>query len=287
MHKRHQNTNIPTEIMRSIVEILETGSMTKAARVLGLSQPALTSQIKKIESLVGGSIFTKTSDGSAVTELGKLVIQQARKILEANEQLLQLRGNFADSQTIRLGLSNIYADRLFASQSQADLAHVNIYADNSIEVAKGLLEGYIDVGLFLHRSDVSENSAFQIICERDEELAWVRSEDFMLQPGTPVPLLTWPGQLIDDLMIQSLETRGMIYRIAFASPDHHARLTAARAGIGLTTLPKNMVPLPLIAATDEYLPPLKSARLSLGVRSGFDLETSKLVQKLRECFFGN
>ena len=79
MHRRYQSSSIPTEIMRSVVGISETGSITKAAKVLGLSQPAISSQIKRIEHVVGGSIFQKSANGSAATELGKLVLIQAKK----------------------------------------------------------------------------------------------------------------------------------------------------------------------------------------------------------------
>jgi molybdate transport repressor ModE-like protein len=90
MHRRHHN--IPIEIVRTVVAISETGSLTKAAEQLGLSQPAVSSQIKRLEQLVGGSLFSKTPNGSCPTDLGKLVLAQARKIIEANDQVLALGG---------------------------------------------------------------------------------------------------------------------------------------------------------------------------------------------------
>src|SRR5689334_14858463 len=112
MYRRYQSLSIPTEIMRSVVAISDTGSITKAAQVLGISQPAISSQIKRIERVVGGSIFQKSANGSATTELGKLVLTQAKRILEANEQLLMLRGGAPDDTVARIGLSNIYSQRL-------------------------------------------------------------------------------------------------------------------------------------------------------------------------------
>jgi DNA-binding transcriptional LysR family regulator len=282
MHRRYQHLSIPTEIMRSVVGISEAGSITKAAKMLGLSQPAISSQIKRIEHAVGGSIFQKSANGSATTELGKLVLTQARKILEANDQLLLLRGTTSDDSSIRLGMSNVYSQRMLETTSKAEMANVCIYADNSAEIAKCLLDGFIDVGIFLGLVDMPPDSSIDVIAQRDDEVTWVRSKDFTLSPGAPVPLLTWPGQITHDLMIQALERKGMVYRIAFSSPDYHARIEAAKAGIGLTILPKRLVPEPLMAANEYYLPQPGVPKIFLCARAGFREKNRKLVNMLQE-----
>jgi DNA-binding transcriptional LysR family regulator len=285
MHRRYQHLSIPTEIMRSVVGISEAGSITKAAKLLGLSQPAISSQIKRIEHVVGGSIFQKSANGSATTELGKLVLTQARKILEANDQLLLLRGTTSDESSIRLGMSNVYSQRMLQMMSPADMANICIYSDNSAEIAKGLLDGFIDVGIFLGLVEMPPVAAIDLVAQRDDEVTWVRSRDFTLSPGAPVPILTWPGQVMHDLMIQALERKGMVYRIAFSSPDYHARIDAAKAGLGLTLLPKRLVPEPLIAANEYYLPQPGTPKIFLCARSGFCCRNGELIDRLQEKLF--
>jgi DNA-binding transcriptional LysR family regulator len=282
MHRRYQNVSIPTEIMRSVVGISEAGSITKAAKLLGLSQPAISSQIKRIEHAVGGSIFEKSANGSATTELGKLVLTQARKILEANDQLLLLRGTTTEDISVRLGLSHVYAQRMLEVMNKAEMANICIYADNSTEISKSMLDGFIDVGIFLGMVEMPPDPAIDIIAQRDDEVTWVRSRDFTLSPGAPVPLLTWPGQIMHDLMIQALERKGMVYRIAFSSPDYHARIDAAKAGIGLTLLPKRLVPEPLMAANEYYLPSPGTPKIFLCARAGFRNRNRNLVEQLKE-----
>jgi DNA-binding transcriptional LysR family regulator len=284
MHRRYQHLSIPTEIMRSVVGISEAGSITKAAKNLGLSQPALSSQIKRIEQAVGGSIFQKSANGSATTELGKLVLAQARKIVEANDQLLRLRGSAADDHSIRLGLSNVYAKRMMDEIGRSDLANVTIYADNSTEIAKCVLDGFVDIGILQSSPDTALDVSIEVSEERIDEMTWARSSDFTLSPGAPIPLLTWPGQFTHDMMIQALEQKGMVYRLAFSSPDYHARIEAAKAGIGLLILPKRMIPAPLIAANEYYLPPLRSSKLLFCSRPGFQTRNRQLVEALRAKF---
>ncbi len=286
MHRRYQHSSIPTEIMRSVVGISEAGSITKAAKLLGLSQPAISSQIKRIEHAIGGSIFLKSANGSSTTELGKLVLIQARKILEANDQLLLLRGASPEDQTIRLGLANFYSQRAMEGMSKAAMSNVCIYSDNSAEIAKSMLDGYVDVGVFLSVSEMPVDAAIDVVAQRDDELTWVRSKDFTLSPGAPIPLLTWPGQIVHNVMIQALERKGMIYRIAFSSPDYHARIEAAKAGIGLTLLPTALIPAPLLAANEYYLPKLAVPKLVLCAREGIHKKHSILIEELHVKFFG-
>ena len=270
--------------MRSVVAISDTGSISKAAQVLGLSQPAITAQIKRIEYAVGGSIFEKSANGSTPTELGKMVLGQAKKILEAHEQLLMLRGGVLDDKMARIGLSNIYSQRVMGVLSKAEMKNTCIYADNSAEITKSLTDGFVDIGIYISLSDAPPDPRIEIIDQRDDEVTWVRARDFTLSPGAPIPLLTWPGQIMHELMVQALERRGMIYRIAFSSPDYHARVEAAKAGLGLTVLPKRQLSTPLIEANEYYLPTCQTPRMLLCARSERGASGAELLDTLKSRF---
>ena len=107
--RRYQETNVPIEVMRTAVEIAQQGSYTKAAETLQLGQPAVSAQIKRLQALVGGPIFERKVNGLQPTAKGALVIAQARRILESNDQILSLGGTIKDRRPIRLGLSSLYA----------------------------------------------------------------------------------------------------------------------------------------------------------------------------------
>ena len=283
MHKRHQHLNIPMEIVRTVVAISETGSLSKAGERLGLSQPAVSSQIHRLQSLVGGALFSKTANGTTTTELGKLALRQARRILEANDQLLRLGGNTDGPQPLRLGLGTLFLKKFIKHQTADTLADIFIHADNSIEIARGLIDGYIDVGC------IFENSAFEaeieelVINEYQVPQVWVRARNFVLSPGAPLPILTWPG---DDWSIRALTKHGISYKIAFNGSDHTARLAAVEAGIGLTVIPDSMVPSHLVKATEYYLPPLPPVRALLCAHLGLETEQAlALMKQLSALFF--
>jgi DNA-binding transcriptional LysR family regulator len=277
VHRRHQHLNIPIEIVRTVVAISETGSLSKAGERLGLSQPAVSSQIKRIQTLVGGSLFSKTPNGTTTTELGKLVLHQARRILEANDQLLRLGGAAEGPQPLRLGLSTLFVQEFIRHQSAETLADVFIHTDHSVAIAKGLIDGYIDLACIYENPEIGADIAHLVINESNEPLVWVRSRDFVLSPGAPIPVLTWPG---DDWMIRTLTRNGISYKIVFNSPDYHAKLAAAEAGIGLTAIPQSMVPSSLVKASEYYLPELPPIKALLCSR--LRLETDQAMELLRQ-----
>ncbi|WP_433296138.1 LysR family transcriptional regulator [Actinoplanes sp. CA-030573] len=69
--------------LRMVLAIAEAGSVTKAAASLGLAQPALTTQLQRIERILGGPLFTRDRRGVAPTPLGDLVLARARVLIPA------------------------------------------------------------------------------------------------------------------------------------------------------------------------------------------------------------
>jgi DNA-binding transcriptional LysR family regulator len=275
------NQNIPMEIVRTVVAVSELGSLTKAADRLGLSQPAVSSQMKRIEVMVGGPIFNKTANGTISTQLGKHILHQARRILEANDQMLRFSEDTPAG--VRLGMSTLFVKPFVKSRTPTSLSGVHIHSDNSNTIAKALIDGFIDVACIFDVAEMSADIGQYIVDEYEEQLVWVRSRDFVLSPGSPIPVATWPG---DDWMIRTLTNRGLAFRIVLNSSDHHAKEAAVEAGLGLTAVPSRIVPASLVVANEYYLPTLPKLKMLLCARpdqeSKLALET---LQQLKSLFF--
>ncbi|MDB5619280.1 LysR family transcriptional regulator [Tardiphaga sp.] len=281
---RTPSVTIPIEIYRTIVAISEAGSLSKAATMVGLSQPAVSSQIKRAESSIGGALFQKTTGGSSLTRLGSLVVHQARRILDANDQVLSMGGMARQAQPIRLGVPSLYIKE-FLQRNDLDLSNVFVHTDNSIGIVKDLIDGYIDIACVIEPEDRSGIEQL-IVKESVENFVWVRSRTFVLSPGAPIPLLNWPELSIDSMLIQALTKNGLAYRITFKSPDYHAKLAAAAAGMGLMAFPQRMIPPDLVHAKEYYLPALPPVKLLLCVRSSEkSQEVEALADLLTRLFF--
>ena len=73
--------------LRIVCAVAEAGSVTKAAAVLGLAQPAVTAQLRRIERYLGGQLFERGRMGVSPTPLGELVLTRARVLLPAAREL--------------------------------------------------------------------------------------------------------------------------------------------------------------------------------------------------------
>ncbi len=67
--------------LRVLCAIADTGSVRKAAQQLGMTQPSLTTQLRRIERTIGGPLFTREQTGSRPTALGHSVLSRARPII--------------------------------------------------------------------------------------------------------------------------------------------------------------------------------------------------------------
>lgn len=67
--------------LRVLCAIADTGSLHKAARELGMAQPSLSTQLRRIEHALGGPLFTRDRTGCRPTALGRAVLSRARPLI--------------------------------------------------------------------------------------------------------------------------------------------------------------------------------------------------------------
>jgi DNA-binding transcriptional LysR family regulator len=91
--------------LRIVCAVAEAGSVTKAAAILGLAQPAVTAQLRRIERSLGGELFERGRQGVIPTPLGELVLARARVLLPAARELQDdaLRMAAASRGSVQLG----------------------------------------------------------------------------------------------------------------------------------------------------------------------------------------
>ncbi|MFF5213047.1 LysR family transcriptional regulator [Streptosporangium sp. NPDC000396] len=96
--------------LKIVRAVAEAGSVTKAATRLGLAQPALTTQLKRIERALGGALFDRDHNGARLTPLGELVLSRAMVLLPAAQELQEEAVRFANASgsvpCYRLGATN-------------------------------------------------------------------------------------------------------------------------------------------------------------------------------------
>ncbi|MFV0134225.1 LysR family transcriptional regulator [Streptomyces sp. HMX87] len=140
--------------LRTVRAIADAGSLTRAATALGLAQPALSAQLKRIERTLGGELFERGRHGVRATALGELVLERTRIVLPAVTELQQEAARFArtprSTTRIRLGgthgpLLGALVDRLADVAPDARVTTCTSWSER--ELAGLLAEGRLDFAL--------------------------------------------------------------------------------------------------------------------------------------------
>ncbi|MGW3564438.1 LysR family transcriptional regulator [Streptomyces sp. NPDC000941] len=81
--------DIDTRLLRYFVAVAEEGNLTHAAQRLFVSQPALTKQIKQLETQLGTALFTRSRSGMTLTEPGRALAERAPALLAGWDRILR------------------------------------------------------------------------------------------------------------------------------------------------------------------------------------------------------
>jgi DNA-binding transcriptional LysR family regulator len=93
--------------LRVICTVAQTGSVSRAAAALRVSQPGLSAQLHRIERMLGGTLFERRPQGIAITPFGAMVLARARAVLPTIDELNRAtRRNDTDPRLLRLGSVN-------------------------------------------------------------------------------------------------------------------------------------------------------------------------------------
>jgi DNA-binding transcriptional LysR family regulator len=269
MNRNYNLDYLPIELLRAVVAIVDAGSFTKAGALLGLTQSAISAQVKRLQQRVGGDVFAKSGGGLTLTERGRTIDRYARRILDMNAQLILLSGAHSASRLIRFGLPASFArfmlsDALKACSALAN-AQIQLQCAASEELLKQLDNGYLDVALL-----ISAPSSAEMTVTWEEPIVWVRSPDLNVSPGAPIPYVSWPDSNTDRIALGALERAGLNYVVSFTGADYNARLAAAQAALGYMVLPARAVFGAVQLAREYFLPPIPPTRGGLCLRPGFD-----------------
>src|ERR1044071_7853691 len=84
--------DLETALLRSFVTAVRAGSISRAATALGQTQPALSQQLRKLESTVGGPLLHRSPSGVRPTRAGEELLPYAERILSLSAQALSETG---------------------------------------------------------------------------------------------------------------------------------------------------------------------------------------------------
>ncbi|MFN3693972.1 MAG: hydrogen peroxide-inducible genes activator [Ignavibacterium sp.] len=143
-----------------LVAIEKFGSFSEAAENCFVTQPTLSMQVQKLEEELGVIIFRRDKQPIEPTDIGKKVLEQAKKILKEKEKLhiiLQIeRGEFVGSLRVAIiPTISSYLLPMFLGNFTKRYPDVELIIDEvtTDEVINGLKKSYFDIGIIALRSN--------------------------------------------------------------------------------------------------------------------------------------
>src|SRR4051812_16227478 len=100
-------SNMETKRLKQFRTVVETGSLRKAAELLGISHSGLFKSIKVLEEELGFALFVPAGRGIAVSDEGKALYQRSARFFEALDQLVG-RKEARQTSLIRLGSFEVF-----------------------------------------------------------------------------------------------------------------------------------------------------------------------------------
>jgi DNA-binding transcriptional LysR family regulator len=279
-------TNIPTELLRTLIAVVDLRSFTKAAHSMGVTQPAVSAQIKRLQMLLGTELLDKSAPGVMLTATGELVVSYARRLLQINDQILHLAGPRPPARKIRLGLAGDFASPMLAWTLAGFRTR---WPDVGFEIRNApgelLLQelrlGELDLIVMLSSTRSDPDARFQW----NEELVWMRGASTRMDANNPIPLATC-GECctLHRIAISALEKAGRSYNLVYTAPTTAEVASAVAAGIGVMALPRSRTATPnLVACEDRSLPKLPDVVCSISIREGGDRDAlEQLADALAE-----
>ncbi|EMD22316.1 LysR family transcriptional regulator [Amycolatopsis azurea DSM 43854] len=149
----------PVEIdvrhLRLLDAIASAGSIAKAATALGLSQPALSAQLHRVERALERTVFERDRNGVRPTALGEVLLNHARRVLAAADELDQAIRRFHRAPSeglLRIGaLPTVFAETLSGVVAAAAPGRpIELLAMTSrTALFSALLDGTVELALYV------------------------------------------------------------------------------------------------------------------------------------------
>jgi len=260
--------DLPIDVLRTFVTIVDKGGFTQAAKVLGLTQPTISLQLKKLEQMVGAIVIERGTRQQNLTAEGATLLDYARRILMLNDEAVSYLVKPEISGRLKIGIPHEFTmsilPLLVGSFSQA---HPNIVIEIECELSKTLLSNpsNYDLVIALHDMSIEEVDGKRGILLRREPLTWVSSLDFIISDGQAVDVVAAPAPCIYRAHLQkALQEFKLGWNLRLTSSSYDAICAAVRTGLGLTVLADSVVPEGLRKlTTDDGLKALPDVELRL------------------------
>jgi DNA-binding transcriptional LysR family regulator len=279
--------------LRCFAAAARTGSMSRAALTLGVSQPTVSQRIQRLERAVGGLVLTRNTQGATLTPAGERLLVYAERLLSLHEQA---RASVGEEERSSEGprsvglLEDLAITALPAALGDFGALHPRVSLDVVIAPAATLRRradrGLLDIAV--GDPGVMREGAVRI--HQTAELVWTAAAT--LDPlSDPLPLVMFsPPCSWRQPVLDAVSRSGRQWRIAFQSNSTHAVQAALSAGVGASAMLEGNIPPGCVRLSGRHgFPAPLTVDIAVTRRPGPDDDPvlDDLEAVLRRALFGS
>lgn len=304
MHRQLTPTSLSAVELRHLryfVAVAEELSFTRAAAQLHTAQPSLSQQIRQLEKALGVQLLERSRHHVALTNAGRIFLQQSKDILRRVDHASRLARQAAEGQAGDLSVGTfpsadvhiLPALRPLVAEHLPDLRLI-LHSKYAVEPLAGLEAGTLDVAFMRDPDDhagleVIELMREQIVIVLPSHHALARQKKIPVKSLDDLPCITMERSLSPALhdATAALYREARIRMHAVSSADNVlGHLQLVQEGLGFALLPDSMISLlpPGVTFRPLDCDPVPTVSIVLAYRSG---STSRLLREfvglVRRC----
>ena len=249
--------------LRYFVAVAEAGHITRAAHALGMQQPPLSQQMKALEASVGAQLLRRHPRGVSVTDSGKRLLDDARRILAdvaaVEDRFAQaasgLQGRLAISFTSSAAAHRFTPDALRACRKAYPGIDLVLGEDNAAGIIDSVASSRIDCGLLRVPTSSPEGIAFETLLREPVVIALPVGHRLLPhKAGARPPVLALRDLAEDGFilvrrpgepglyanLLQLCRKQGFEPKINAEVPRMMTNLNLVAAGAGVSVVPASM-----------------------------------------------
>lgn len=229
--------------LRAFHAVATEGGFTRAARRLGISQPAVTVQVRALERAHGLRLFDRRGGAVELTDFGRALLSRTRRVfalLDEVDDMLQSAGALMRGR-LELGADGPFAVMALIAAFRARYPQVQIQTrmGNTARVLRDLEEGRTDLAVLMLERPDARLAAIPLREDRlvalvSREHPWARRRRVSLDELDGQPMLfREQGSATRALLSAALERAGITAEMVLELGSREALREAVAAGLGI------------------------------------------------------
>ena len=276
------------ELLRSFVAIAETGSFTAASEKVFRTPSAVSMQIKRLEDVLGVSVFTRDARNVSLTPDGEILLSYARRLLALNRETMSRFVSAEISGVVKIGAPSDYGEVILPmALKRFNKTHPHVMVDVVIDRSHTLKQlfaaGKIDIALVSCYSE-AERSEFEPIMT--DAIVWAGAKGGQAYLQDPLPVSLWDETCAwRKSAISSLESVRRAYRIAFMTAHVAGQRAAILTDLAVAPMGQSFMADDLqILGEESGLPPMGTYDLVLQVDEKASPPVREFADHMRSIF---